>query len=77
MHHPVLPSSEVLIVHQMMVKEELRRNYPELYQVVPDHRRSGLANPMRRLAGRALIALGTRLDPAADGAFPSAGRTTA
>jgi hypothetical protein len=53
-----------------MIREELQRNDPRNHLYVRDHDRPGIVAIIRRGAGRALVALGTRLDPTARPVVP-------
>lgn len=59
MYQPYAHTESILIVHTTMVEEELQRHRPEREL---RYREAGRRGPL--VAGRRLIALGTRLDPA-------------
>ena len=70
---PIIHPESILLVHQTMIREELRRRYPEdhLYTSNEDQlnfrnvERGERALPkVRRFISSGLIAAGNRLDPA-------------
>lgn len=64
MYQPYAHTESILIVHTTMVEEELQRHRPERELRYREAGRRGPLVAVRRAAGRRLIALGTRLDPA-------------
>ncbi len=65
MYQPHAYTQSILIVHAAMVEAELQRHHPERELRYREPGRRGPLVAVRRAAGRGLIALGTRLNPAA------------
>jgi len=61
--HPHQPLDNLLLVHEVMVKEELQRNNPEHHRYFSKRPRPRVAGSLRRIAARTMIAAGTWLDP--------------
>jgi hypothetical protein len=70
MGQPFFPGGHLLLVHEVMVKEEMQRNNPRHHRYLPDGPHPGFTGGLRRGIARGLIAIGTRLDPSA----PTVGR---
>lgn len=77
MYQPYTPAESLRAVHEMMIAEELQRRDPRHHLRFRSGRRRGPMIAMRRVVGRVLIAIGTRLDPAAGGLAPTSVRLSA
>jgi hypothetical protein len=71
-YQPYSPIESTLAVHRTLVEVELGRNHPEHRFRYREVGRPGPLAAVRRVAARALVALGTRLDPSAGLPAPAA-----
>lgn len=62
---PIPHPETILLVHQTVIREELRRRHPQ-YHLYPSkvERGEGILSKVRRFIASALIAAGNRLAPA-------------
>lgn len=62
---PITHPESILLVHQTVIREELRRRYPEYHHYSSSvERGEGVLPKVRRFISSGLIAAGTRLAPA-------------
>jgi hypothetical protein len=63
MSEPIDLLKNSMILHKLMVEHELQRSHPERHRRSQERISVGFVARCRRIAGKGLIALGTRIDP--------------